>query len=141
MRATEIITRAVRHLDAKGTILRVTEAKTEMGNRALMIPGALQPLLAKLAHDKKSDDLLFGGQTRYWVLRAVKRCCEAAGVKVVTAHGLRGTHAMIAREVGVSGVLLAKALGHESESTTTRHYAGAGAVENASINRVVAALN
>jgi integrase len=101
----------------------------------------LQPILAKLGEGKRPDDLLFGGQTRYWVLRAVKRCCEAAGVKVVTAHGLRGTHAMIAREAGVSGVILAQALGHESESTTTRHYAGAGAVANAGISRVAAALN
>jgi hypothetical protein len=31
----------------------------------------------------------------------------------------------MAREVGVSGVLLAQAMGHESESTTTEHYAAA----------------
>jgi integrase len=70
------------------------------------------------------------------VLRAVKRCCEAAEVKVITAHGLRGTHAMLARAEGMSGVLLAQAMGHESESTTTRHYAGEGAVANAAISRV-----
>jgi integrase len=75
------------------------------------------------------------------VLRAVKRCCEAAGVPVVTAHGLRGTHAKVAREVGVSGVLLAAAMGHESEATTTEHYAGRNAVQQGAIERVTAALH
>jgi integrase len=141
MRASEIVTRAVQHLDNNGTELTITDAKTEAGERTLELPLALQPLLAKLTEGKVKDDLLFGGKTRYWVLREVKRCCEAAGVKVVTAHGLRGTHARIARGVGVSGVLLAQALGHESESTTVRHYAGKAAVRNAGINRVAAVAN
>jgi hypothetical protein len=42
----------------------------------------------------------------------------------------------MAREVGVSGVLLAQAMGHESESTTTEHYAGRTALANAAIDRV-----
>jgi integrase len=136
MRASEIVTRTVRHLDGKGTLLRITDAKTEAGERTLKLPAVLQPLLAKLVEGKEPDALIFGGQTRYWVLRAVKRCCKEAGVRVITAHGLRGMHAMIAREVGVSGVLLAQAMGHESESTTTNHYAGKAAVANAGINRV-----
>jgi hypothetical protein len=73
--------------------------------------------------------MLFGERTRHWVLRSVKRCCEAAGVRVVSPHGLRGTHAKMAREVGVSGVLLAQAMGHESEPTTTEHCAPRAAVE------------
>ncbi|MDB4982108.1 MAG: hypothetical protein JWM82_2860, partial [Myxococcales bacterium] len=84
------------------------------------------------------DESLFGASTRHWVLRSVKRCCEAAGVRVVSPHGLRGTHAKMAREVGVSGVLLAQAMGHESETTTTEHYAGRSAVANAGIDRVAA---
>jgi integrase len=109
--------------------------------RTLKLPAVLQPLLAKLAEGKGPDARLFEGRNRHWVLRAVKRCCKAAGVRVVTPHGLRGTHAKMAREVGVSGVLLAQAMGHESEATTTQHYAGVGAVANAAIDRVVAALN
>lgn len=79
---------------------------------------------------------IFGQNTRHWVLHSVKRCCQAAGVRVVSTHGLRGTHAKMAREVGVSGVLLAQAMGHESESTATEHYAGRTAVANAAIDRV-----
>jgi len=142
MRASEIITRTVRHLDAGGTLLEVTDAKTEAGERTLRVPQALRPLLARLAEGKEPEALLFGADRhRHWVLRSVKRCCEAAGVRVVTPHGLRGTHAKLAREVGVSGVLLARSMGHESETTTTEHYAGRAAVANAGIDRVAALTN
>ena len=91
--------RTVRHIDGKGTLIDVTDAKTEAGERTLKLPRALQP-------------------------------------QVVSPHGIRGTHAKMAREVGVSGVLLAAAMGHESETTTTEHYAGRTAVANAAIDRV-----
>lgn len=94
----------------------------------------------QLAKGKKPDDRLFGEVNRHWVLRSVKRCCAAAGVPIVTPHGLRGTHAKVAREAGVSGVLLA-AMGHESETTTTEHYAGPDAVQQGAIERVSAALS
>jgi integrase len=140
MRASEIATRTVRHLDGRGTLLDITDAKTEAGERTLRLPRVLQPLLARLAEGKQPGDRLFGEVTRHWVLHAVKRCCQEAGVPVVTAHGLRGTHAKVAREVGVSGVLLAAAMGHESETTTTEHYSGRQAVQQASIGRITAAL-
>jgi integrase len=136
MRASEIVTRSVRHIDGKGTLLDITETKTEAGERTLRVPTKLRPLLAKLAAGKGPDDLLFTEGSRYWLLRAVKRCCATAGVRPVSAHGLRGTHAKMAREVGVSGVLLAQAMGHESETTTTEHYAGRAAVANAAIDRI-----
>jgi integrase len=141
MRASEIANRTARHLDGNGTLLDITDAKTEAGERTLKLPRILQPLLARLARGKKPDDRLFGDVNRHWVLRSVKRCCAAAGVAVVTPHGLRGTHAKVAREVGVSGVLLAAAMGHESETTTTEHYAGRGAVAQAAVDRVAGALN
>jgi hypothetical protein len=37
----------------------------------------------------------------------------------------------------MSGIALAHAMGHESESTTTEHYAGRAAVANAATDRVV----
>ena len=141
MRASEIVARTVRNLDGKGTLIEITDAKTEAGERTLKLPSKLQPLLAGLAAGKNPDDRLFGGQNRHWVLRSVKRCCSSAGVRIVGPHGLRGTHAKMAREVGVSGVLLARAMGHESETTTTEHYAGRTAVANAAIDRVVSMVH
>ncbi len=42
----------------------------------------------------------------------------AAIADVVTAHGLRGTHATLATEAGMSGRAVANALGHSSPTTT-----------------------
>jgi integrase len=141
MRATEIVSRIVQNLDAKGTLLDITESKTEAGERTLKLPTKLQPLLANLAKGKQQDDLLFGEVDRHWLRRVVKQSCKAAGVRVVGPHGLRGTHAKVAREVGVSGVLLAAAMGHESERTTTEHYAGRAAVAQGSVERITTSLN
>src|SRR6185312_7150453 len=63
MRASEIATRTVRHLDGHGTLLDITEAKTEAGERTLKLP---RMLLADLAKGKKPDDRLFGEVKRHW---------------------------------------------------------------------------
>ena len=67
----------------------------------------LRPLLLELTEERESFDLLFAKwdgstHTRAWFLAAVKRVCKAAGVPRVCPHGLRGTHATIALEVGVA---------------------------------------
>ena len=70
----------------------------------------------------------------------VELICKAAGVIRVTAHGMRGTHATLATERGVTGHVVAAALGHESAKTTYRSYARAEAVSSsrqASVLRVL----
>jgi integrase len=141
LRASEIVARQVRDIDGRGTLLDIPQSKTEAGERTIKLPVKLQPLLGELAKGKKPDDRLFGDEDRFWVRRVVRACCKAAGVRVVCPHGLRGTHAKVAREVGVSGVLLAAAMGHEDENTTTAHYAGRAAVAQSQIDRVTASLN
>ena len=98
MRASEIADRIVRDLDARGTKLRITEAKTQAGIRTIRIPLILQPLLRELAMGKQPSERLFGEVDRHWVLRSTRRLCQTAGVPVVPAHGLRGTHARLAVE-------------------------------------------
>jgi integrase len=140
MRASEIADRIVRDLDASGTKLRITEAKTQAGIRTIRIPLILQPLLKELAMGKQSSERLFGEVNRHWVLRSTRRLCQTAGVPVVPAHGLRGTHARLAVEAGISGEIVAASLGHESFATTTSHYSGADAVSGARVARVVEVL-
>jgi integrase len=141
MRASEIAERIVRDLDAGGTKLRITSAKTAAGIRTMKVPPVLQPLLKALADGKQPGDRIFGAVHRHWVLRSVKRICTAAGVPVVPAHGLRGTHARLAVEAGISGDVVAASLGHESFATTTASYAGADAVAGAAADRVADTLN
>jgi integrase len=132
MRGSEIAERIVRNLDDGGRILWITDTKTQAGVRRLQVPDQLQPLLRTLVEGKGAGDRIFGqDRNRHWVLRGVHRVCRAAGVPVVPAHGLRGTHATLAVSAGATGNLVAAALGHESFTTTARHYAKAEAIQNA----------
>ena len=49
------------------------------------------------AEGKSPEAKLFGEHWRDWVRKWVQRICEAAGVPVVTAHGMRGLHSTLAR--------------------------------------------
>lgn len=134
LRSSEVSKRRVRDLDLGGTVLRVSAAKTAKGNRAVSIPVALQPLLIELAEDRQPFEVLFalpdgGEHTRAWLLSAVRRVCDAAGVTRVCPHGLRGTFSTMALQLGQGAQAVADALGHESTSTTLRHYAGAGSAD------------
>jgi integrase len=133
LRSSEVFKRRVRDLDLDGTVLRVEIAKTEKGNRLVMVPEALRPRLLKLAQGRAGFAPLFarGGKahTKAWLLAAVKRVCKEAGVEEVCPHSLRGVHATIALTIGQSAQVVADALGHESSITTLRHYAQAGSAE------------
>lgn len=132
MRVSEIADRIVRNLDDAGRLLWITDAKTQAGVRRLQVPETLQPLLRRVAAGKQPGDRLFGPTaSRYTVLRHVQRICRVAGVPVVPPHGLRGTHASLAMTAGATGDLVAAALGHESFTTTERHYARAEAIAGA----------
>jgi integrase len=141
LRASEIVDRVVGDIDAAGTELIIDDAKTEAGNRTLMLPEVLQPLVAKLAAGKARGARLFGDRNRHWAYREVLRLCADAGVERVTPHGLRGTASSIAQTAGMLGNVVAQSLGHTSYATTKRHYTDPSAPANAQIERVVAALS
>lgn len=140
LRASEVVERVVSDLDAGGTKLLITSAKTEAGIRTVVVPEVLRPLLAIMARGKGHQDRLLGLPTRHHILRAVRRLCKLAGVPLVPAHGLRGTHARIAVQAGVSGEAVARSLGHESFEVTREHYAGTQVVADVAANRVASAL-
>ncbi|HVV52607.1 MAG TPA: hypothetical protein VHO06_23275, partial [Polyangia bacterium] len=68
------------------------------------------------------------------LLRRVRALCKAAGVPEVVSHSMRGLHAKLATESGVTSHAVAAALGHTSFAVTSRHYVGA-AVTRRSANR------
>jgi integrase len=130
LRASEIVGRVVRDLDDEGKLLWIPTSKTEAGKRTLQVPDVLRPFLLALVKGKRSDALLFGYHYRDWVREWVHRICEAAGVPKVTAHGMRGLHGTIAVEAGVTGHVVAAALGHESEAITYQSYVQQSALED-----------
>jgi len=90
-RAGEVVSRRVRDLDDRGTLLHIEYAKTEAGNRPLDVPEVLQPFLRALAKGKQPDAALFTGSAPRarmslealtdpvaWLRRQVWRMCKLA---------------------------------------------------------------
>jgi integrase len=142
MRASEVTDRLVRDIDDGGRVIVIPHAKTRAGVRRLRIPEVLRPLVAGQSTGKSPTDRLFGPKAdRYWLRLAVRRICRIAKTPVVGPHGLRGTHATLAVEAGVTGDVVAAALGHESFALTAGHYASAESVTAARTRKVEAALS
>jgi len=145
LRASEIVTRVVRDVDDDGKLLWIPDSKTDAGRRTLQVPAVLQPLLQRLAADRIGNAPLFvaregGHHDRDWVREWVRRICDQAGVVKVCAHGMRGLHSTLAVEHGVTGHVVAAALGHESVTTTFESYASPNAVASARQNRALSVL-
>jgi integrase len=127
LRASEVAHRQVRDLDDGERLLWVPRGKTAAARRHLEVPEVLRPLLRELAGDRPGAAWLLGASdldrpTRHWVLYNVGRLCDLAKVPVITAHGLRGTHASLATAAGATSHVVAGALGHASTSVTEAAY-------------------
>ena len=125
LRASEITGLQVKDLDADGTIIRITMAKSRAGIRSLAVPTWFKPFLAELADGKQPGDLLVG-HDRTWLHRSVRAICKQAGVTEAPPHGLRGTHGDLALVGAATPAAVSRALGHESQEVTFRHYADRG---------------
>ncbi len=136
MRASEITNLQVRDLDAGGTIIRITQAKSQAGIRSLQVPEWFRPYLQRLADGKDPSAPLIGHH-RTWLYRCVREICQKAGVTVAPPHGLRGTHADLALMAAATPLSVSKALGHESLTTTYRHYADQGITQSREHERAV----
>lgn len=140
MRADEVASRRVRDLDDGGRLLWIPDAKTPAGRRTLEVPEVLRPLLLELARGKEPAEGLFGERTRYWTYYHVQRLCKKAGVPVVPPHGLRGTHSTIADEAGITGHVIAAAMGHRTAAVTRSNYIDVGRSRAAQSRRAIGRL-
>lgn len=127
-RASELTDRVVRDVDDGCSVLWIECAKTDAGNRRLDIPEELRDRMSALVADRGQAERLFGDVDRHWLYYHVRRLCKAAGVPVVSPHGLRGTIAEL--ETEARGAAAARdLLGHEHEAITVRSYAGRAAAD------------
>lgn len=135
IRCKEIVSRRVRDVDAGGTILKITRAttKTDAGKRDLEIPEVLRPIFKVLSRGKEPTDFLFGDgktpRTRDYPSVWCLKICRMARIPAVRAHAMRRAHATIATEKGVTGHVLATAMGHRSFKTTMHSYVKRGTAE------------
>lgn len=146
LRASEVIHRNVRDLDAGGTLLVIESGKTKNATRSPKVPAVLRPLLLDLARGREPDELLFPGtrgQRRLVpaLYKKVHQICRLAGVPIVCTHALRGCNATFAIEAGATCEAVARSLGHGSFEVTKRHYAKADAIGNAQSAALASALN
>ena len=139
MRASEITGLQVKDIDAGGTIIRVSKSKTQSGIRSLQIPDWFKPYLARQAEGKAPTDLLIGRE-RTWLHRNVRAICRRAHITEAPPHGLRGTHGDLALTAAVAPKAVSQALGHESLTTTYRHYADPGITRAVEHGRAIESL-
>jgi len=149
LRCSEIVTRRVRDVDDGGRLLWVSDSKTEAGKRTMEIPAVLQPFLVGQGIGKADHEYLFPSgkaigdryktahRDRAWPRIHVHKICAAAGVTDVNAHGMRGLHASVAVEHGVTPHVVAHAMGHESFTTTAESYAKSESIRKARRAKVI----
>jgi integrase len=135
MRASSVTGRTVRDLDDGARVLWIENDKTDAGDRRLEVPEILRARLAALAAGRSGGARLFENTNRDWLRYHCRRLCKRAGIAVVSPHGLRGTHASLARPV-VPVEHVARVLGHAGTAVTQRHYIAPG-VESALDQRAV----
>lgn len=148
LRASEVAQLVAQDVDDKGRLLWIGEesSKTDAGRRRAEIPRVLAPALLELAaHPATPAGHLFAKDDgepadRHWVSYHARRLMKAAGVKVVTLHGLRGTHSTFAVVEGTTGEAVARAMGHTDPGMTKAHYIDADAAADAQAERVAGAL-
>lgn len=147
LRASEILGLLVRHVDDDdGRRLIIEDGKSDESNAGegenpgLKVPEELRPFLLRLKKGKLDGASLWmpdkrsgAAHRRDWVRDSVARLCNMAGVRVVTAHGLRAMFATMAVEGGWDELRekVRKDMRHRKWSTTAQSYAKRGSVRQA----------
>jgi integrase len=139
-RISEILNRTVRDLEDKGRVLVIEVGKTPSASRRLIVPEEIRPWLVASAKNKMPHRPLIR-QSRSSADHWVRRLCREAGLPVVCLHSLRGLHAALAVLAGVTGPVVASAIGHKSFlGVTVPHYLPTGTVQEAASVQVVPLL-
>jgi integrase len=142
-RASELVRRDCRDVDAGGALLWVRETKTAAGRRRLLVPPELGAMLVELAAGRPPDAPLFAHAdgarwSRHVAYGRVRRSCKAAGVPVLPPQALRRTQSTMATDAGATGLEVARQLGHavpHAPAVTHRSYVAPEAARDAQAQR------
>lgn len=115
------ITKTWNYKSAEGGFM---ETKNESSKRVIPIDLPLATSLKALTQSLPPDKPIFvqGRVFNSTVNSRLKYLCKAAGIPVISIHGLRHTHASLLIFAGVSIASIAKRLGHSSVTTTQETY-------------------
>jgi hypothetical protein len=81
-----------------------------------------------------------GKRDRQWLYHWLGMFCAEAKIPPVCVHNLRGLHATLATEAGMSSHVVANALGHSSPAVTHAHYIQPSTQKRMSTKRVIEKL-
>lgn len=146
LRASEIVGLTARDIDDGGTLLWVADrdGKTAASRRRLRLPEWMQPAVAaqraKVTHVEgwlftSSGTRGHRQMSRHRALDMAQAVMFAAGVPVISLHGLRGLFSTLtATEGGMAD--LSRDMGHTSETMTLRHYIDRDALDDAKVGKL-----
>lgn len=134
-RVSEVLFRAVRDLDDRGTVLRIPHGKSKNAARRLRLPEELQRFWKEQAKGKLPTARLFS-LSRTVITNWSYSFCERANVPGVCPHSFRGLHATLEVQEGAALSAVARRLGNTPD-VAKRHYVTVGTIEQAAADRVV----
>ena len=148
VRSSEAWGLRVRDVDADATRLHVAAegGKTANATRTLEIDvPELRNLLLHIREGRQPNDPLFARKcaaqsTNTTLYKYLHRLCDRLGIPRVCPHSLRGLHATVAVQSGVTSRAVAGVLGHASDEITRRHYIAPGADQAGSARSLAALL-
>lgn len=103
----------------------ISTPKTEKSNRTVILTDEtsdrMQTYISKL-FGCSNRTRIFETHSLSWYRKRLIDGCRAAQLEPIRIHDLRHSHASLMIEIGVSPLLIAERLGHESVETTLRTY-------------------
>lgn len=104
----------------------ITTTKTKSSNRVITFPKFLFDLIHQYIeslYDYTPNEMLFSSYVnKYSLGRNLKRAARATGVKAITVHSLRHSHASLLIDMDVNIKAIQQRLGHKDIETTLNTY-------------------
>lgn len=99
---------------------RAKKTKTEKSKRTIALPSPIMDMVKEYAEHRygyNPDDRLFLS-SKTSLHRDMQQYCDISGIRKITIHELRHSHASHLIELGVSPLTISERLGHEDIKTT-----------------------
>lgn len=103
---------------------RAKKTKTEKSKRTIALPSPIMDMVKEYAEHRygyNPDDRLFLS-SKTSLHRDMQQYCDISGIRKITIHELRHSHASHLIELGVSPLTISERLGHEDIKTTLNTY-------------------
>lgn len=138
IRVGELLALKVEDIDLEAGLIRIDESYTRLKSKDIISsPKTENSIRTIVIHEELTEELreymahlyrprpasrLFPEKTKRFFEHEMERGIELAGVKKITVHCLRHSHASMLVEMGFSPIEIAKRLGHGKVTTTIETY-------------------